>query len=75
MEAYKNSGGTSGIVAFGIGSDSITIEFADGGVYVYTNLSAGAINIEQMKKLARQGSGLNTFINISVRKKYEKKIR
>jgi hypothetical protein len=75
METYRNLGGRSGVVAFDLGTDSITIEYANGGVYLYTNSSAGAANIEQMKKLARQGSGLNTFINQQIREKYQAKIK
>jgi hypothetical protein len=62
MELYENAGGDSAIVAFEIGDDSITIRFMDGSVYVFTYRSAGSANVEQMKKYAHFGHGLNGFI-------------
>lgn len=74
MEAYANLGGDSGVVAYEIGPDSITVQFWDGGVYVYTNASAGSANIAQMKAMARQGYGLNAFINTRVRLRYARRL-
>jgi hypothetical protein len=73
MERYKNLGGQSGVDSYEIASDSITVKFKDGAVYLYTNASAGVQNIERMKSLAVAGSGLNSFINTTVRKSYASK--
>lgn len=75
MERYANLGGDSGVVGYEIGNDFIRVQFSDGSIYVYTYASAGASNIEQMKKLARNGQGLNAFINRNVRKAYARKER
>ena len=75
MERYKNVGGDSGVTGYEIGSDYIRVQFSDGSVYLYTYASAGSNNIEQMKKLATAGRGLNSFINRNVRKSYERKER
>lgn len=75
MEKYKNRGGDSGIVAYEIKGDSITVQFSDGSVYLYTYTSAGRSNIERMKNLAIAGEGLNSFINTMVKYKYASKIR
>jgi len=75
MERYKNLNNDSGVSAFEIANDSITVEFSDGASYLYTYASAGSYNIEQMKKLAVSGRGLNAFINLNVRKKYLRKLR
>ena len=75
MERYKNLGGDSGVVAYEIGSDSIRVQFSDGAIYRYTYASAGSSNIEHMKQLARNGQGLNSFINTTVRKAYALKER
>jgi len=75
MERYKNVGGDSGVTGYEIGSDYIRVQFSDGSVYLYTYASAGSNNIEQMKKLAKAGKGLNSFINRNVRKSYERKER
>lgn len=75
MERYKNLGSDSGIAGYEISDDSIKVQFSDGSVYVYTFASAGESNIEQMKNLARNGQGLNEFINRHVRKRYAFKER
>lgn len=73
MEKYKNTSGSSGVDSYRIETESITVRFKDGAMYKWTNQSAGSANIDHMKKLALQGSGLNSFINTSVRKKYASK--
>jgi hypothetical protein len=74
MESYKNINGDSGVMAYEIADKSITVQFKDGGTYVYTYASPGIYEVEEMKKLARNGAGLATYININVRKAYTRKI-
>jgi len=75
MERYKNLGGDSGVHAYEIGVDSITVKFGTGKVYLFTNRSAGRANIERMKALALAGQGLNAFIKRNVNKDYERIIK
>ena len=75
MEHYKNLGGDSGVVAYEIGPGSITVQFKDGSVYLYTDQSAGAASIAEMQRLAKAGQGLNSFINRVVKKGYARKLR
>ena len=75
MEPYRNIAGNSGVRAYEIGPDYITIEFSDGASYRYTYASAGEENVERMKGLAQAGQGLNTFISTSVSQLYERKER
>jgi hypothetical protein len=75
VERYKNLGGNSNVIAFEIGEGSITVEFGDGSVYLYTNQSAASGNISEMQRLARAGQGLDSFINRVVRKSYARKLR
>lgn len=75
MERYKNLGGDSNIVAYELGQSSITVQFGDGSIYLYTDRSAGATNIGEMHRLALAGQGLNSFIGRVVRKGYAQKIR
>lgn len=75
MERYLNRGGNSGVSAYEIGDDSVTVRFLDGWCYLYTFSSAGERNIEKMKSLAVAGKGLNSYINRNVRKLYERKFR
>jgi len=70
MENYGNLGGDSGVVAYEIGPESIKVKFRDGWIYEYSYRSAGQINVERMKSLARVGQGLNSFINCIVRMGY-----
>ncbi|MEA5114124.1 MAG: hypothetical protein VB050_08840 [Geobacteraceae bacterium] len=63
MTTYENHGGSSPILAFEIGDDSIMIKFTDGSLYLFTYRSAGSSNVEQMKKYAMFGHGLNGFIS------------
>ena len=46
MERYKNLSGESGVVAYEIDSDSIKVEFEDGGLYLYKYTSTGITKIE-----------------------------
>lgn len=70
MRIYKDIDGDSGVSAYEYGNDFIKVQFSSGAVYTYSYQSAGASNIEQMKKLADAGDGLNAFINTQVRKLY-----
>ena len=74
MERYKNLSGISGVAAYEIGSDYIKVNFKDGGSYLYNNAKTGIRNIEEMKKLAGVGRGLNTYINGHVKKAYASKL-
>ncbi len=73
MEPYRNIAGSSGVKAYEIGDDYVTVEFSDGAVYRYTYASAGEENVERMKGLAQAGQGLNTFLSTTVSKLDERK--
>lgn len=75
MERYLNRSGDTGVSAYEIGVDSIRVQFNDGWTYLYDNRSAGAANIETMKRLAVDGQGLSTFISRHVKKAYAEKSR
>ena len=75
MTDYLNLSGNSGVAGFEIYEGSIVVEFKDGSQYLYDYATTGAENVEQMKNLAVTGSGLNSFINRYVRKRYARKLR
>ena len=75
MKRYRNLGGDSNVAAYELGNGSITVQFNDGSVYLYTNQSAGQANIIELQRLAQVGQGLNSFINRYVRKGYAQKLR
>lgn len=70
MITYANFGGNSNIRGYEFGTDSIKIQFNDFSVYEYTAKSVGLENLGIMKTLAKQGSGLNSFIMKNVKHKY-----
>jgi hypothetical protein len=74
MEKYRNIAGNSGVNAYEAGSDFIKIKFIDGSVYLYTDRNPGKTHVENMKKLARQGRGLSSYISRYVRVNYEAKL-
>ena len=74
MERYLNLGGDSGVSAYEIEAESITVRFSTGATYIYTYQSAGASNIEEMKALAKIGRGLNSFINTRVKYRYASRL-
>ena len=63
MKRYGNLHGNSGIAAYEEGAKFIKIQFTSGSIYLYTYESAGKDDVEEMKELAREGSGLTRFIN------------
>jgi hypothetical protein len=74
MIRYRNTGGNSGVSAYELSTQGIKVMFNNGGVYLYTNTSAGSHNIATMKSLATSGSGLNSFIGRVVKMKYAVKL-
>ncbi|MFD2865271.1 hypothetical protein [Mucilaginibacter antarcticus] len=75
MQQYNTNKRDTGIIAYEITADSISIKFRDGSVYLYTKKSAGAAAIAKMKVLAEKGAGLTTYINQHVRDNYQTKLR
>ena len=75
MTKYRNLSGDSNVAYFVLGIESITIQFNDGGTYLYTSQSAGTANLATMISLASAGRGLNSFINRVVKKRYSRRVR
>jgi hypothetical protein len=74
MKRYQDTSGHSGVFAYEIADDAITVTFKDGGTYLYSYARPGAKDVEAMKALAVRGAGLATYINTHVRKAYARKI-
>ncbi len=72
MQPYANHGGLSNVRGYEIGLDWIKVQFGDGSIYRYSYLGAGSSNVEQMKRLAVAGRGLNSFIMRNVRYSYDR---
>ncbi|MEB2787275.1 hypothetical protein [Algoriphagus persicinus] len=72
MERYKNSGGVSGVSAYEIGSNYIIVKFSGTTrTYRYSYRKAGQKHVENLKRLAQSGSGLNSYINNYVKNLYD----
>ncbi len=65
MKHYIDSNNNSNVRSYDYGDNWIIIEFKDGSIYKYTYFSSGSYNIEEMKRLADRGDGLNSFISKS----------
>jgi hypothetical protein len=75
VQRYLNRSGESGIVAYEVGPAGIAVQFADGSIYVYDVEHPGRKAVSDMKRLARAGRGLSTYISQNVRDNYAKKLR
>ncbi|WP_310378212.1 hypothetical protein [Flavobacterium sp.] len=73
MERYRNSSGNSGVSGYEIGNDYIRVKFTGNSkTYQYSYQGkAGKNHVDNMKSLARSGSGLNSYINSYVKFKYD----
>lgn len=64
MVPYSNkSGKNSGVTAYEIGKDFIIVRFKRSDDYTYSYDSAGKPAVEEMKKRAKRGEGLSTYIS------------
>jgi hypothetical protein len=73
MKRYRDLSGQSGVVAYDISNDAITVKFRDGDVYRYDYSSTGQREVEEMKRLALAGQGLATYISRFVKDRYARK--
>lgn len=73
MAFYANLGGDSGVESYQIQNNSISVTFSSGITYLYTYSVPGREHVENMKTLAKNGSGLNSYIKKYVRKSYARK--
>ena len=71
MTRYANLRGNSPVLAYEIQPTKIIVQFKTGRPYSYSYNSAGRYNVEMMKQLAIQGSGLSAFITRNARYNYE----
>lgn len=75
MTRYLNYGGSSDIAAYETGLDYIRVQLRNGELYTYNYGKPGAYHVEQMKFLAKRGTGLDQYIADRVRHQYALKSR
>jgi len=71
MTPYGNSSGKSGVRAYEISRNSITVEFISGDTYLYSHKKPGKTHVDKMIALAKSGKGLSTYISRHVKFNYE----
>jgi hypothetical protein len=75
LKSYRDSHGTANATGYAYGRTWIIIQFKGDALYLYTNSSCGAEHIRELKRLARLGEGLDSYINQHVWKRYAAKLR
>jgi hypothetical protein len=75
MQRYKHKGGDAGVVAWQDRSNGIVLRFADGSTYLYTYATPGRDHVAAMRKLAKKGRGLTTYVNQHVGSSYAMKLQ
>lgn len=68
---YKNIDKDSNVDSYESGPNYIKVKFFDGSIYTYSYNKAGVENVEEMKRLADSGDGLNSYIMLHCRKLYD----
>lgn len=58
MIPYRNLRGNSPVIGYEIEPTRINVMFQGGRTYSYSYASAGSYNVEQMKRLTREGGGV-----------------
>jgi len=72
MQRYADTDRDSGVHSFEIHDTSIIVWFkGTNRPYTYSYQRAGMQHVEQMKRLALAGDGLNEYINDHVQKSYD----
>lgn len=64
----------SGVLRYEEGVDYLIVEFVGRERYLYDVQKPGPQALAEMKRLARQGKGLATYISQTVRLNYAKKL-
>jgi hypothetical protein len=74
MNKYANLHGSSGIDEYLITDTSIKVKFIHiTDIYVYSNSRPGKGHVDEMKRLAKAGRGLATYISQNIRKDFDHK--
>ncbi|TDK29570.1 hypothetical protein [Luteimonas terrae] len=70
LQAYGNRHGGSGVRAFAILGDTLSVEFVDGAVYDYRRRDVGARRFDAACAAARTGRGLSTCVSRHLRDRF-----
>lgn len=67
---YGNRSGRSGVLGYALVGNGIAVRFVDGAIYLYDRDCPGPAHVQRMKQLAREGTGLSTYISRRVGQRY-----
>ena len=67
---YGNRSGHSGVAGYALVDEGIAVKFSNGAVYLYDRACPGRMHVARMTQLAREGSGLATYISRRVGQRY-----
>lgn len=73
MKPYANAQ-HSGAQFYETGPDFIIVRFTDGSEYLYNYDMPGRLDVENMKRLAKAGEGLATYISQHVQERYAERL-
>lgn len=75
MTPYLNLSGQSNVIAYEITQDGIHLVFKSGAQrnYLYNSVRPGQAVVNNMKQLAQQGRGLNSYISLVVKRNFARK--
>lgn len=75
MTPYLNLSGQSNVIAYEITQDAIHVVFKSGTQrnYLYNSVRPGQAVVGNMKQLAQQGRGLNSYISRVVKSNFARK--
>lgn len=75
MTPYRNLSGESNVLSYEITEESIHVVFKSGAHrnYLYNNARPGKAVVDQMKALAQNGVGLNSYISRVVKSNFAQK--
>lgn len=72
MEIYKNIGRDSNVTHYEISDTYVSVKFrGTAKIYQYSYRKAGKFHVDNMKLLAKNGKGLNAYINRNVKFLYD----
>ena len=75
MQRYDDPDENSFVIGYEIFREAIRVHFRDGSVYLYNYFTPGSEKVEQLKRLAVIGGGLDAYIREHIRHRYATKIR
>ncbi|MBP6018972.1 MAG: hypothetical protein KA735_05730 [Burkholderiaceae bacterium] len=75
MTPYRNLSGNSNVASYETSEESIHVVFRSGAQrnYLYSHARPGKSTVDQMKLLAAQGHGLNSYISRVVKANFSRK--